>query len=99
MKTISLFSLRARRTGAALFLFAIMGVLGTAQLAAAAPARGGKEQRGILVRPPPGPQPFDHGGGDRTITLLAAFAVPHHRAGWLLAPQNVFARDGGGFPR
>src|ERR1017187_841242 len=36
MKTISLFSNRARRTGAALLLLAITGVLGTAQLAAAA---------------------------------------------------------------
>jgi hypothetical protein len=36
MKTIYLFSIRARRTGAALFLFAITSVLGTAQLAAAA---------------------------------------------------------------
>jgi hypothetical protein len=36
MKTINLFSIRARRTGAALFLFAITSVLGTAQLAAAA---------------------------------------------------------------
>jgi len=36
MKTIYLFSIRARRTGAALFLLAITSVLGTAQLAAAA---------------------------------------------------------------
>ena len=36
MKTISLFSNRARRTGAALLLLAITGVLETAQLAAAA---------------------------------------------------------------
>ena len=36
MKTIYLFSIRARRTGAALLLLAITSVLGTAQLAAAA---------------------------------------------------------------
>ncbi|MGO8925363.1 MAG: DUF3108 domain-containing protein [Limisphaerales bacterium] len=36
MKRISLFSIRARRTGAALFLLAVTSVLGTAQLAAAA---------------------------------------------------------------
>jgi hypothetical protein len=36
MKTISLFSIRARRTGAALLLVAITSVLGTTQLAAAA---------------------------------------------------------------
>src|ERR1017187_3196815 len=36
MKTINLFSSRARRTGAALLLLAITGVLGTAQRAAAA---------------------------------------------------------------
>ena len=36
MKRIYLFSIRARRTGAALVLLAITGVLGTAQLAAAA---------------------------------------------------------------
>src|ERR1035441_5857632 len=36
MKTINRFSIRARRTGATLFLLAITGVLGTAQLATAA---------------------------------------------------------------
>src|ERR1035438_4046922 len=36
MKTINRFSIRARRTGAALLLLAITGVLGTAQLATAA---------------------------------------------------------------
>jgi len=36
MKTINQFSIRARRTGAALFLLAITSVLGTAQIAAAA---------------------------------------------------------------
>src|ERR1035441_10188925 len=98
MKTISLFSNRARRTGAALLLLAITGVLGTAQLAAAASPRGGKEQRGILVRPPPGAQLFDHSRGDGDVALLAAFAVAHQQAGWLLTPQNVFDPDADGFP-
>ena len=61
------------------------------------PARGGKEQRGVLVRAPPGAQLLDHGGSDRDIALLAAFAVADQQTRRLLASQNVFDLDADGF--
>ena len=49
------------------------------------------------MRPPPGAQFFDHGGGDRDVALLAALAAADQQAGRLLAPQNVFDPDADGF--